>query len=59
MMLAWGTFINHEGKGSLPNVPITKYIHKPYSVKWSIKGGGGQNAQKTVHVVYECSLEQN
>ena len=32
-------------------------IHKPYIIKINYKREGSTNAQKTVHVVYECSFK--
>ena len=34
-------------------------LHKPYFIKWSIKGEGIKNVQKTVHMIYVWHFKKN
>ena len=45
-----GAFINHVDMAGGCQMSIS--LHKPYLVKWSTKGGGFKNVQKSVHKVY-------
>ena len=50
-----GPFINHVDMAGGEGVyQMSILLHKPYQVKLSTKGGGGQKyPKKTVHMVYE------
>ena len=37
---------------------MSTFLYNPYIVKWSTKGEGVENVQKTVYVVYERHLKE-
>ena len=50
-----GASINHvDMEGGRGVSQMSMLLHKPYLVKWSTKGEGVTNIQKTVHMVYGC-----